>query len=47
MNILLTTAPTPLKNPFGAKEKRPPLGLGYLISILKKGGHKVFLLIIL
>lgn len=42
MNILLTTSAAPLKNPFSTNEKRPPLGVGSLISILRNKGNKVF-----
>ena len=42
MNILLTNAPAPIFSPFNTGEKRPPLGLGFLISVLKKAGHQVF-----
>lgn len=42
MNILLTTSAAPKKNPFSTDEKRPPLGVGSLISILRNKKHKVF-----
>lgn len=42
MNILLTNSPAPVFSPFSTDEKRPPLGLGFLISVLKKAGHNVF-----
>ncbi len=42
MNILLTTSAAPEKSPFSTKEKRPPLGLGFLISLLRSKGHKIF-----
>lgn len=42
MNILFMTAPEPKKSPFFLKEKRPPLGLGFLVSILRNEGHKLF-----
>jgi len=42
MNILLTTSAAPKKSPFSTKEKSPPLGLGFLISLLRRKGHKVF-----
>ncbi len=41
MTILLLTSPAPLRAPFSTSEKRPPLGVGYLISILKRRGHTV------
>lgn len=42
MNVLLTTSAAPLMSPFSTNEKRPPLGIGYLISVLRKAGHNVF-----
>ena len=42
MNILFTTSAAPEKSPFFTREKRPPLGLGSLISIVRNKGHKVF-----
>lgn len=42
MNILLTTSAAPKKSPFFTREKRPPLGLGFLISLLRSKGHKIF-----
>lgn len=42
MNILFTTSAAPLKSPFFTHEKRPPLGLGSIISIVRNNGHKVF-----
>jgi radical SAM superfamily enzyme YgiQ (UPF0313 family) len=42
MNILLTTPAPPKKSPFFTTEKRPPLGLGSLISVARNGGHKVY-----
>lgn len=42
MNILLTTSAAPKKNPFSTDEKRPPLGVGSLISVLRNKKHKVF-----
>ena len=42
MNVLLTTSAAPLMSPFSINEKRPPLGLGFLISVLRDVGHKVF-----
>lgn len=41
-NILLTTSAAPTQTPFSVTEKRPPIGLGFLISVLKKAGHTVF-----
>lgn len=41
MNILLTTSAPPHKSPFFTGEKRPPLGIGFLISVLRNEGHKV------
>jgi len=42
VNILLTTSAAPKKSPFFTREKRPPLGLGFLISLLRNKGHNVF-----
>ncbi len=42
MNILFLTAPAPERAGFSTGEKRPPLGVGYLMSIMKNDGHKVF-----
>ena len=42
MNILLTTSAEPTLSPFFTNEKRMPLGLGFLISVLRNNGHKVF-----
>lgn len=41
-HVLLTTAAAPIQSPFSTTEKRPPLGIGFLISILRNAGHKVF-----
>jgi len=41
-NILLTTPAAPVQSPFSTKEKRPPIGIGFLISILRNAGHEVF-----
>jgi GT2 family glycosyltransferase/tRNA A37 methylthiotransferase MiaB/Flp pilus assembly protein TadD len=40
--ILLTTSAAPCQSPFSTTEKRPPIGLGFLISVLREAGHKVF-----
>lgn len=42
MNILLVTSAAPLMSPFFTNEKRPPLGIGFLISVLRDAGHHVF-----
>lgn len=42
MNILFTTSAMPMKSPFFTYEKRPPLGLGFLMSITRSKGHRVF-----
>jgi len=42
MNILFTTSAAPKRSPFFTSEKRPPLGLGYLISILRNKGFNVY-----
>lgn len=39
--VLLTTSAAPAQSPFSTKEKRPPLGIGFLISILRNAGHEV------
>ena len=44
MNILLATSAAPSQTPFSTTEKRPPIGIGFLISVLKKAGHNVFFL---
>ena len=41
-NILLTTSAAPDMTPFSVDEKRPPIGLGFLISVLRNAGHRVF-----
>ena len=41
MNILFTTSAAPAKSPFFTSEKRPPLGLGTLMSIAREEGHRV------
>ena len=40
--VLLTTSAAPSQSPFSTSEKRPPLGIGYLISVLRDAGHEVF-----
>ncbi|HOX54392.1 MAG: radical SAM protein [Candidatus Omnitrophica bacterium] len=42
MNILFVTSAASKVSPFFMLEKRPPLGLGTLISIVRNHGHKVF-----
>jgi len=42
MNVLLTTSAAPHQSPFSTTEKRPPIGLGFLISVLRNAGHQVF-----
>ena len=42
MNILFLTSAAPEKSGFSTSEKRPPIGLGYLMAVLKKEGHDVF-----
>jgi len=42
MNILLTTSAAPVMTPFSTTEKRIPVGIAFLIAVLKKEGHKVF-----
>ena len=42
MNILLTTPAAPVMTPFSTIEKRIPMGMAFLIAILKKKGHNVY-----
>lgn len=42
MNILMVTSAAPAKSPFFTGEKRPPLGVGSIISTLRQKGHSVF-----
>jgi len=42
LKVLLTTSAAPRECPFSTQEKRPPLGLGFLISVLRNSGHEVF-----
>ena len=42
MNILFATSAAPNKGPLKTVEKRPPLGLGFLMSVVRNEGHKVF-----
>jgi len=42
MNFLFTTPAAPRRSPFSTEEKRPPLGIGSLISLLRAGGHTVY-----
>jgi len=42
MNILMMTSAAPRMAPFFINEKRPPLGVGFLISVLKAAGHQVY-----
>ncbi len=42
MNILLVTSEAPKYSAFSTSDKRPPLGIGFLISVLKKNGHHVY-----
>lgn len=42
MNILFTTSAAPERSPFPTNEKRPPLGIGSLISTVRNKGHTVF-----
>lgn len=41
MRILLTTAAAPATAPFYTGEKRFPIGIGFLISVLRDAGHDV------
>jgi len=42
VNILFATSAAPERSPFATAEKRPPLGLGFLISLLRERRHKIF-----
>ena len=42
MRVLLTTSPAPQQSPFFCNEKTFPLGLGFLLSVLRQAGHQVF-----
>jgi len=42
MNVLFATSAAPKKSPFFTDEKRPPLGMGSLISLTRNDEHKVF-----
>jgi O-antigen biosynthesis protein len=44
VNILFVTSAAPEKSPFFTNEKRPPLGLGFLIATARQKGHQVFFL---
>jgi len=41
MNVLLIFPGAPDRSPFSTSEKRPPLGVGSLISVLRARGHRV------
>jgi len=40
--VLLVTSAAPSQTPFSTWEKKPPLGVGFLISMLRNAGHEVF-----
>jgi O-antigen biosynthesis protein len=42
MNILFLTSAAPEKSGFPTGEKRPPLGVGFLMAVLKAEGHNIF-----
>ncbi|MHC4616154.1 MAG: glycosyltransferase [Planctomycetota bacterium] len=42
--ILLATSAAPTQSPFSTAEKRPPIGIGFLISVLRNAGHEVVFL---
>ena len=42
MRVLFTTSAAPDKSPFFTLEKRPPLGIGSLISTVRNAGHEIF-----
>ena len=39
--VLLVTSAAPAQSPFSTREKRPPIGIGFLISVLRDAGHNV------
>ena len=39
MNVLLTTSAAPSQSPFSTTEKRPPIGLGFLIDVSLESRH--------
>jgi GT2 family glycosyltransferase/radical SAM superfamily enzyme YgiQ (UPF0313 family)/Flp pilus assembly protein TadD/glycosyltransferase involved in cell wall biosynthesis len=41
-HVLLVTSAAPDQTPFSTIEKRPPIGVGFLISTLREAGHNVF-----
>ncbi|MGA1794515.1 MAG: B12-binding domain-containing radical SAM protein [bacterium] len=41
-NILFMTSAAPKISPFSTSEKRPPLGLGFLMAIVEEAGHTIF-----
>jgi len=41
VTVLLTTSAAPQRSPFNTAEKRRPLGLGFLCSVLRQAGHRV------
>ena len=42
VNVLLTTSAAPAQSPFSTTEKRPPIGIGFLLAVLREAGHEVF-----
>jgi O-antigen biosynthesis protein len=42
MNVLMMTSAAPKMAVFSTDEKRPPLGVGFLISVMKTAGHQVY-----
>ena len=42
MNILFTTSAAPESSPLFTNEKKPPLGVGSLLSVVRNKGHKIF-----
>ena len=41
MKVLFMTSPAPERAGFSTAEKKPPLGTGILISLLKGRGHEI------
>ncbi|MCP4150194.1 MAG: hypothetical protein GY757_20775, partial [bacterium] len=42
MNILFLTSTAPARAPIPTAEKRPPLGMGYFMAVLREKGHTIF-----
>ena len=42
MRVLLVKPGAPARSPFFTNEKRFPIGIGFLISVLRNAGHEVY-----